>query len=350
MKKLFYLFCLLFLMGAASQDTGWLARSDCTTLSNPMTDGTVCLNTGSGSLTAGHFYRWNGATWDDVTGGGAGSGTVTSVATGNGITGGTITTTGTISGVNAAADGATKGVAAFTAADFNATTGVISIDYANGQAASASLKGFLTSADWTTFNNKGSGNGTVTSIATTSPIAGGTITSTGTITCATCVTSASALTSGQLMAGAGSQASAVTNLSGDVTTSGSAATTLGATFKIRGISFTLGDPQGSALATTATDYITVPFACTIAAYNIAIDASDSTFRIKFWKVATGTAIPTVSNVINTNGLGVPTGTAVHSTTTSDFTTLAVTANDIIAVNVSTANTIKFINVVLQCNQ
>lgn len=55
---------------------------------------------------------------------------------------------------NAAADGTTKGVAAFTAADFNATSGVISIDYTNGQAASGSNKGFLTAADWTTFNNK----------------------------------------------------------------------------------------------------------------------------------------------------------------------------------------------------
>lgn len=52
--------------------------------------------------------------------------------------------------------------------------------------------------------------GTVTSIATTSPITGGTITSTGTIACATCVTSAASLTSNSLMIGAGSQASAVT--------------------------------------------------------------------------------------------------------------------------------------------
>ncbi len=60
----------------------------------------------------------------------------------------------TISIANAAADGTTKGAATFTAADFNASTGLISIDYANGQAASGSTKGFLTSSDWTTFNNK----------------------------------------------------------------------------------------------------------------------------------------------------------------------------------------------------
>ena len=60
-----------------------------------------------------------------------------------------------ISIADAAADGATKGAAAFTAADFNAAAGVISIDYTNGQAASAVNKGFLTAADWNTFNNKG---------------------------------------------------------------------------------------------------------------------------------------------------------------------------------------------------
>lgn len=55
---------------------------------------------------------------------------------------------------NAAADGATLGAAAFTASDFNAASGVISIDYTNGQAANGSTKGFLTAADWTTFNSK----------------------------------------------------------------------------------------------------------------------------------------------------------------------------------------------------
>lgn len=50
----------------------------------------------------------------------------------------------------AVADGATLGIAAFTAADFNTSSGVVSLDYTNAQAASASNKGFLTSADYTT--------------------------------------------------------------------------------------------------------------------------------------------------------------------------------------------------------
>lgn len=52
-------------------------------------------------------------------------------------------------------DGSTKGVASFSASDFNSTGGNITIDYTNGQEATASQKGFLTLADWTTFNGKG---------------------------------------------------------------------------------------------------------------------------------------------------------------------------------------------------
>ena len=54
---------------------------------------------------------------------------------------------------NGAADGTTKGIATFVAADFNDNgAGVISLDYTNAQAASTSLKGFLTAAAYTSFN------------------------------------------------------------------------------------------------------------------------------------------------------------------------------------------------------
>lgn len=63
-----------------------------------------------------------------------------------------------------------------------------------------------------------SAGGSVTSIATTGPITGGTITTTGTIACATCVTSASALTANAIILGAGSQAAAVLGSLGTTTT------------------------------------------------------------------------------------------------------------------------------------
>lgn len=59
----------------------------------------------------------------------------------------------------AVADGATLGLATFAAADFNSSGGLISIDYTNAQKATGSVPGFLTAADWTTFNGKqASGN------------------------------------------------------------------------------------------------------------------------------------------------------------------------------------------------
>jgi hypothetical protein len=73
---------------------------------------------------------------------------------------------------NAAADGSTKGIASFTANDFDASSGNISIDYTNGQAASGSNKGFLTSADWTTFNNKQAAGSYLTTVTADAPLSG----------------------------------------------------------------------------------------------------------------------------------------------------------------------------------
>lgn len=68
-------------------------------------------------------------------------------------------------------------------------------------------------------NQFNGGTGTVTSIATTSPLGGGTITTTGTLTCTTCTTNAGAATSNHVMVGGGSQAiAAATNTTDDNTT------------------------------------------------------------------------------------------------------------------------------------
>lgn len=125
---------------------------------------------------------------------------------------------------------------------------------------------------------------------------------------------------------------------------------LPATTRNRGISFSIGDPAGSALsvASTTTAYVTVPFACTISAYNLLVDSG--TITVKFWKVATGTAIPTSGNSISTSGVGISSGTAIHSTTVSDFTSTTVSANDIMAMNVTAASGPKYVSGVLQCDQ
>jgi hypothetical protein len=53
-------------------------------------------------------------------------------------------------------------------------------------AATTSVNGYLTSTDWTTFNNKSNTNGTVTSVSGTGTVSGislsGTVTTTGSLT------------------------------------------------------------------------------------------------------------------------------------------------------------------------
>jgi hypothetical protein len=126
----------------------------------------------------------------------------------------------------------------------------------------------------------------------------------------------------------------------------------GTNLSTRGLVFELGDETASAaLATTAVSYATVPFSCTIGGYALIIDVADATVRVKFWRVATGgTAKPTSGNSINTNGLGVPTGTRVATTTVTDFTSTAITAHDTLAMAVSTANTAKYVSATLTCVQ
>jgi len=74
--------------------------------------------------------------------------------------GGDLSADRTLSIADAQADGTTKGAASFTANDFNSSAGNISIDYVNGQSATGVIKGFLAPSDFVNFNNKlGSLNG-----------------------------------------------------------------------------------------------------------------------------------------------------------------------------------------------
>jgi len=108
------------------------------------------------------------------------------------------------------------------------------------------------------------------------------------------------------------------------------------------------DGGGTAIANGSTCYIPdIPFACTIDGYSIAADTGTAT--VKFWKVATGTALPTVSNVINTSGLSLSSGTLVRSSTVTDFTSTAVTAHDAAAVTITTISGPTKLLVTAECN-
>lgn len=113
------------------------------------------VNLVAGDISAGETkrLRYNG-TYLVIEGGSGGGGTVKNVTGTTPINVADGSNEPIISIDNAAADGSTKGAASFAANDFNASSGNISIDYTNGQAASGSNNGFLSSANWTTFNNK----------------------------------------------------------------------------------------------------------------------------------------------------------------------------------------------------
>lgn len=102
---------------------------------------------------------------------------------------------------------------------------------------------------------------------------------------------------------------------------------------IRTVGFTV-DGAGSTISTgKAKGFFTCPFPGTIVGWNIVVDTGTCT--IQTWKIATGTAKPTVANSISTSGVAISTGTAVHSTDVTDFTSATVTANDIFAFNIGT---------------
>lgn len=121
------------------------------------------------------------------------------------------------------------------------------------------------------------------------------------------------------------------NMTGDVTSSGSNATTLKTNLKSAPLTVRF-DGNLSAIPINTTIMLPIAYAGTITGYKIMCDTG--TITIKTWKKAAGTAIPTVADVISTSGVSLSTGTAVQSTTTSDFTTTAVAAGDMFAFTVT----------------
>lgn len=107
------------------------------------------------------------------------------------------------------------------------------------------------------------------------------------------------------------------------------------------------DGGGAAIAANAVTYMHLPYACTIQAWNIAVDTG--TVTAKVWKVASGTAIPTSGDSINTSGIAISSNTNVRSTTLSDFTTVAVAAHDIAAVTLTAVSGATKAIVTVECN-
>lgn len=100
---------------------------------------------------------------------------------------------------------------------------------------------------------------------------------------------------------------------------------------IGSVGFSFGKTSGIAVGKTK-GFLVCPYAATITAFNFVIDTGTAT--VKVWKIATGTAKPTNADSINTSGVSISSGTALRSTTLTDFTTTAVAANDIFAFEIT----------------
>lgn len=170
------------------------------------------------------------------------------------------------------------------------------------------------------------------------------------------VVPSTAPSAGQMLVGnAGGTAYAPVAMSGDATLASTGALTvansavtnakLAASAKTGSIQFGKSN-NGSALSTGTLDFAPqIPTGATLTAFSISVDTGTAT--VKFWKKATGTAIPTVADVINTSGVSISTGTHVRSTTMTDFTTTSVSANDIFRCDLTAVSGATWINVQLE---
>jgi hypothetical protein len=135
---------------------------------------------------------------------------------------------------------------------------------------------------------------------------------------------------------------AFSNLSGSLTIA-----QIPANVKARAIGTTFSG-GGGAISAGSVNYFTVPFACTISAWNITVDTGTATIDV--WKIATGTAVPTVSNTIAASAPpAISSGTALHSTTLTGWTT-SVSANDIVAFQVKAVSNSTVASLILECDQ
>jgi hypothetical protein len=245
---------------------------------------------------------------------------ITSVATGCGLSGGTITISGTVK--------SSQAVNAQTGTSYPFVDGDCSklVTFTNGSSIAASLpqagaSSLFVAGWWMHVENRGAGTLTIT--PTTSTIDGA---------------ASLALVTNQGVY-IGSDGANYFTMRGMGATTNQNIRTFGGSF----------DGAGSPLTASKVAYVTVPYGCTIAAYNILVDAGTADFDV--WKIATGTAIPAVGNTIisGTNYLAISSGTALHSTTTSSFTSTTVTANDIVGIQLHAVTSATIAQLTIQCN-
>jgi hypothetical protein len=116
----------------------------------------------------------------------------------------------------------------------------------------------------------------------------------------------------------------------------------------RGFGASFGQCGGTALTAGEVQYLPdLPYACTIKSWAISADAGTATISV--WRVASGTAIPTVAGTINTAGVGLAAGTRILSTTLTDFTDTTLDLNDVLAINLDAVATATCVQVFIRCD-
>jgi hypothetical protein len=119
----------------------------------------------------------------------------------------------------------------------------------------------------------------------------------------------------------------------------------GATFTGGGSALVSGTTPGVSLNYLAP----LPNACTATAWTVTVDAGTAGFRV--WRVAAGTAIPTVGNTITTGDLAISSGTNLRSTTMTNFSGSVApvfAANDVVAIQLNAVATATVATFSIQC--
>jgi len=237
-------------------------------------------------------------------GGGSGAGSITSIIAGQCLSGGTITTAGTISSIGAC---------------YAAGTGTAQAQTATYSPAIGSLVTGLT-LSWLPSNaNTG---------------AAPTFAPNGLAAKAIVKVGGAALVANDLTATA--IATAIydgTNweLQNPQTGSGGSGT--------HGLTFVAGGPGSTVTTSSFSATLPVLSSGTLKSYQLAMASGDvptGPITVTFWKIAAGTSVPTIANLINTAGVstsGTNTATAVVTTLT-DFTTTTFTAGDMVVMAVT----------------
>jgi hypothetical protein len=251
---------------------------------------------------------------------------VTSIATTSPITGGTITTTGTIACPTCAI-----GPGASTANHLAKFSGTDGLTLADGGAIPA---------------------GTVTSIATTSPLGGGTITGSGTLTCTTCVVASSPGAGVAHFAGSTQTLTSSAIVGSDMTNNTVTSTQTAVVNTRRTCMIQVGDGTNTVVTADYSPFLTgacyIPYAATVVEINIQSDAGTPSVVLERRRGAATLAdllsgALAAAGTTHTCAMASTAQTCIDGTTSSGSITLSNTslsAGDVIEVKSGTGSTEK----------